>query len=73
MKKYEINKIRAELIAEICEYIEAYLDYVKNGNSDAMKLYESSSVDYEKALFQKALIRSDILSKIKITVDGIEL
>ena len=73
MKKYEINKIRAELIAEICEYIEGRLDYVKSDNSEAMKLYESSEVDYEKAWFQRALIRNDILSKIKITVDGIEL
>ena len=73
MKIYEIEKIRASLVADICEYVENHIEYLKESNLETLERLKDADERIECILFNEASVKNDLLPKIKITVDGIEL
>ena len=73
MKTYEIEKIRALLVADICKYVEDHIEFLKLNSSETIERFKDAEDNIECMLFNEALVRNDLLGEIKITVDGIDL
>ncbi|MBE6695310.1 MAG: hypothetical protein E7587_02545 [Ruminococcaceae bacterium] len=73
MKNYEIKLIKAQLVAEIAEHIDYHIASLHEVIKSDMQYYENSEDEYNKKKYQENLLKSDLITKIKITVDGIEL
>ena len=73
MKTYEIKLIRAQLVADIAKSIENAIENNKEYIKTDMQYYENSEDEYNKKKYKECLLKSDLITKIKITVDGIEL
>ncbi len=73
MKTYEIKLIKAKLVAEIAEHIEYHIASLNEVIKSDMQYYKKSEDEYNKKKYQESLLKSDLITKIKITVDDIEL
>ena len=73
MKTYETKLIKAKLVAEIAEHIEYHIASVHELIKSDLQYYENQEDETSKKLYKENLAKADLLTKIKITVDGIEL
>ena len=73
MKTYEIKLIKAKIVAEIAEHIEYHIASIHELIKSDLQYYENSEDEISKKLYKENLAKADLLTKIKITVDGIEL
>lgn len=73
MKTYEIKLIKAKLVAQIAEHIEYHITSIHELIKSDLQYYENSEDETSKKLYKENLAKADLLTKIKITVDGIEL
>lgn len=73
MKTYEIKLIKAKLVAEIAEHIDYHIASVYELIKSDLQYYENQKDETSKKLYEENLAKADLLTKIKITVDGIEL
>ena len=73
MKTYEIKLIKAKLVAEIAEHIEYHIASVHEIIKSDLQYYENQEDETSKKLYKENLAKADLLTKIKITVDGIDL